>query len=184
MLKFFKILTHDPILIITTFVLVAAVVILVWALIEYFGFARRGRQERAEHFQPQPDTPEHNHRNHHNKQDETLNMAPSSDADPYVLFEARMREVSSQLTDIAKKVAALEKHINQKTAAEQTVPGLAGGPAEMEKFIQRIEKRLELMSSDKGSAPSDALSKLEARIEGIHKLLIMLTDSGGASEQK
>jgi len=62
------------------------------------------------------------------------------------------------------------------------VPNLTN-TVEMEKFIQRIEKRLELLSSDKGQAPPDSLSKLEAKIEGIHKLLIVLTDSG-TTEQK
>lgn len=177
MLKFLKILTQDPILILTTIVLVAAVVILAWALIEYFGFFKRISAARNGYNYRMPPNPENI------KEDE---LEPPQETDTYVLFEARMKEVSNQLAEIGRRLVSVEKQlILNKSASDQTIQISANAStAELEKFIQRIEKRLELISTDSAQpVGGDQLSKLEAKIEGIHKLLIILTDSG-VSEQK
>ena len=77
-----------------------------------------------------------------------------------ILMEAHLREMSNQLSEIGRRLLGVEKTINQKKAAEQAIPALFNN-TEMEKYIQRVE----------------------AKIEGIHKLLIILTDSGN-TEQK
>jgi hypothetical protein len=174
MLKFLKILTQDPILAITAFVLVAAVVILAWAITEYLGLSKRNSSRTQHHESPDSSGRAYGE-----------NPSQPQESDPYVLFEARMRDVSNQLSELGRRLSNIEKGLSQKIAHDQTIPAMTN-TAEMEKFIQRIEKRLELLSSDKGHAPGasgDTLSKLEAKIEGIHKLLIVLTD-GGNSETK
>ncbi|MFH1367759.1 MAG: hypothetical protein ABII64_01405 [Elusimicrobiota bacterium] len=172
MLKFLKILTQDPILIITTFVLVAAVVILAWAIAEYFGLSKRNLHGTHRQQEP-PGSPGSAYGE---------NPSQPRESDPYVLFEARMNEVSNQLSELGRRLSNIEKGLNQKIARDQTIPAMTN-TAEMEKFILRIEKRLELLASDKGQVSGDTLSKLEAKIEGIHKLLIVLTD-GSSPEEK
>ena len=61
--------------------------------------------------------------------------------------------------------------------------------ADMEKFVERIDQRLELLSSEKsqgaaGAAPqkSEDLDRIESKLDSIRKLLILLTDSGNPNE--
>lgn len=170
MFKFISLTAHDPILLVTTLVLIAALVILAWSLREYFGLTKRKPMEPRRHTRdmenPEPAEPE---------------PPARQENENFILMEAHLREMSTQLAEIGRRLANLEKTVSQKKAADQTIPAMFNN-AEMEKFIQRIESRLELLSSDKpqgAQGAPDAVAKLEAKIEGIHKLLILLTDGGG-----
>ncbi len=109
------------------------------------------------------------------------------------LVEARLQEICTQLSEMNQRLGELEKESREtmdKTqsliAAPAPAPAPAFDKAEMEKFIQRVESRLELIAADK-QAPRDespdAVSRLEGKLEGIHKLLILLTDSGNPDQK-
>ena len=149
MFKFLNLTLHDPILLVTTLVMAAAVVILAWSLREYFGLSNRKRSDSRRTEQENEASPAAQNPQHYQHENENI-----------ILMEAHLREMSNQLAEIGRRLLNVEKIMNQKKAAEQTIPGLFNN-TEMDKYIQR----------------------LEAKIEGIHKLLIILTDSGN-TEQK
>jgi len=171
MSKFFSLTLHDPILIVIALIIGATGVILVWALPEYFGLPKRNRSESRRPEQENEAPPAANNPQHSQRENENI-----------ILMEAHLREMSNQLSEIGRRLLNVEKIMNQKKAAEQTVPALFNN-TEMEKFIQRIESRLELLSSDKSQNNSETISKLESKIDGIHKLLIILTDSGNTDQK-
>lgn len=166
MFKFIDLMFHDPILLITTLVMLAAVVILAWAVKEFSGYGKRKLASDPRHAASA------------SSGDGTAPVSQESES--YIILEARLREMNNQLSDISRRIAGLEKTLSQRKTADQTA-ALQPGSAELEKFIQRIESRLELLSSDRSQINGDVIGKIEAKIEGIHKLLIVLTD-GGRSE--
>lgn len=168
---FISLIFKDSILFVATLVVTATAVILAWAL-------KTLKEQKDDSFEitdddmPQPE------------------QQPESSG----LFEARLQEINTQLAEISLRLAELDKSIkeNAPKPLDQTLPGLnLVTPAMLEKFIQRVEARLEVIAAEHTAAPAssiapdahDAITRLEAKLEGIHRLLILLTDSGGA-EQK
>ncbi|MHB9154820.1 MAG: hypothetical protein ACYC5N_03895 [Endomicrobiales bacterium] len=98
------------------------------------------------------------------------------------LAEARLQEIINQLALISQRLADLEKASKSSPLHDQTIPSLPV-PPEIEKTLRKIEARLESIAAEKPQDPNDGAGRLEAKLEGIHRLLILLTDSG-ASEQK
>jgi chaperonin cofactor prefoldin len=102
------------------------------------------------------------------------------------LLEARLQEMGSQLADMNRRFESMEKNIADRLAADRAAP--AAAPLELEnirKDFERLDAKIDLlMKSRPTEAPEDTLKALENKLEGIHRLLIILTDSGSTPEQQ
>lgn len=81
------------------------------------------------------------------------------------IAEAHLNEISTQIADINRRFAYLEKLL-QALPASQT-----------ETLMNRMAP---LLKTHQGAPAAVDLSQIEAKLNGIHKLLILLTDSGAA----
>lgn len=79
------------------------------------------------------------------------------------IAEAHLNEISAQVADISRRLGALEKLINVLPASQT------------ETLMNRIAP---LLKTHQASPSSVDLSQIETKLNGIHKLLIVLTDSG------
>jgi hypothetical protein len=167
--RFFDALFHDPILFTTALVLLATIGILIWALSVWrkTGFDASDPQDEADDGAAPL----------HEEQPETAGLA-----------EARLQEILNELGSIGTRMQALEKKVSEPKPFDQTipVPAAAAGPSsvEIERLIKRLESKIEALSVEKSQLPSDSLTRIETRLEGIHRLLILLTESGGSSPEK
>ncbi len=103
----------------------------------------------------------------------------TSHVDNSGLTEARLQAIVNQLNDISQRLIDIEKSIKNAKPSDQTIPSLLN-PAKIDESFKRLEAKIDAMSSVKivpESTPTD-ISALETKLEGIHKLLIYLTDSG------
>ncbi|MBN1824060.1 MAG: hypothetical protein JW803_07060 [Endomicrobiales bacterium] len=107
---------------------------------------------------------------------------PQAQAPPHAsdgLIEARLQELSSQINEILFKIDNIEKKLKEQGPFDKTIPALVG-PADLERLAKRLETKLDSApAAPAGTAHSDIekLAAIEAKIEGIHKLLILLSDS-------
>lgn len=107
-----------------------------------------------------------------------LETPPPSSNQASGLLEAHFQELTCQLTNIDKRLNTMEAAAQQKNSAEQ-----AALPADLAKLVQGFEARLADLSA-KGTSTEDELRRIEGKLEGIHKLLIILTDSGSNPDQR
>lgn len=128
--KFFSLFFKDPILMIVGLLLAVTIAILLWAISKLKSFPAFPE-----------DMPDENPESY------------SPPAENGGLNEARIQEISNQLSEINNKIDKLEKTL---TLASAKAPAA-------------------------GNIPD--LQKLEQKIEGIHKLLIVLTDSGSPDQK-
>lgn len=85
------------------------------------------------------------------------------------IAEAHLTEITAQVADISKRLAAIEK----------TLQSLPAG--QVETLMNRIAP---LLKTHQSSSQQVDLSQIEAKLNGIHKLLILLTDSGAAADDE
>ncbi|HBU69280.1 MAG TPA: hypothetical protein DEE98_02730 [Elusimicrobia bacterium] len=154
--KFLLITFKDPVLLTSSVFIVITIGMLYWAFSKLKSGAKASGEDTQ--YEPEEETPE------------------TRAGDNSGLTEARLQEIASQIGEVNRRLSEIEKLLKENKPSEQTIPGLPTAP-DMEKFIKRIEARLEHISSE-SAAPGTDLSNLEAKLEGIHKLLIILTDSG------
>jgi len=88
-------------------------------------------------------------------------------------MEARLSEISNQLELANQRLVALEKTMKENQQSGVSAAGL-------EKKLSGIEALLDALISDE---KKHDMSRMEAKLEGIHKLLIILTDNS-TPEQK
>jgi hypothetical protein len=169
--RFFSALFQDPILLIASVVLVATVVILLWAL-----KSLNLSHESSFDFDDDEETSQAD--NDHETQEDSG------------LEEARLQEITSQLMVIAKRMEELEKTISETKKFDRTLPDINNTVSkdELDKLLKRIESRLELLAADNKPSGDPAIdkqwqAKIETKLEGIHKLLVLLTDSGGTESK-
>jgi tetrahydromethanopterin S-methyltransferase subunit G len=157
--KFLNIFFQDPILLAAGIVVLVTIGILIWAT-----QALRKPLSTAEMLaESGEDTP----------------VIPAGNSG---LFEARFQEITNQLAEISRRLGELETN-TRKNPLDQTLPALPLNN-EIQKSLQQIEQKIETLSSEKPKPHGDEFSRLEAKLEGIHRLLIFLTDSGGSSDPK
>lgn len=159
--RFITYLFQDPILLITALVFLVTVAILIWALNTW-----RNADPMSESISAQDEEDE-----------EPLDEESESSG----LVEARLQEVSRQLGEISNRLADMEKKVSEQKTFDRTVqttaqPGVAPAPADIERLVKRLESKIETLSNEKSQLPSDSIVRLESRLEGIHRLLILLTE--------
>lgn len=171
---FITLIFKDSILFVATLVVAATALILAWAL-KTLKDQKEDSFEITDDDMPQPE------------------QEPESSG----LFEARLQEINTQLAELSLRLAELDKTIKENAAKQpmdQTIQvANMVTPDMLERSVQRIEARLESIAAERQVSPApasgiapdahDAITRLEGKLEGIHRLLILLTDSGG-SEQK
>ena len=99
--------------------------------------------------------------------------------------EAHFQEIARQLADINAKLALVKSALKQRIPPAQPQPD---ANALVETIRAEIEKAFEAAGSknslaDKTISLSDPIGRLEGKLEGIHKLLILLTDSGSPEQR-
>jgi DNA repair exonuclease SbcCD ATPase subunit len=173
MTNFFDLLLRDPILLAAGLIVLVTLAILAWAL-------------RAWQNLSSVETTE----------DELLDADeshPVSEPEGAGLTEARLQEMASQLAEVQQRMASLTE-INQRLAAIEKLLQEKQGPvqavelpsfsAELEKLEQHLDDQLQKNTHvDRTQESLDAITRLEAKMEGIHRLLIHLTDSGSSEQQ-
>lgn len=85
------------------------------------------------------------------------------------IAEAHLNEISAQIADINRRFAYLEKLL-QALPASQT-----------ETLMNRMAP---LLKTHQSSPTTVDLSQIETKLNGIHKLLILLTDSGSRTNNE
>lgn len=154
---------QDPVLLTAGLVFLATIFILFWVLHHWRGDAA------ASGFQDREDA------------DETLVQGSNTG-----LLEARLQEICSQLADMNRRFESLEKSIAERSGSGKSAGVIA--PQEVENIrrdFERLDAKIDLlMKARPADAPEDTLKALENKLEGIHRLLIILTDSGSAPEQQ
>ena len=157
--NFFDTFLRDPVMLAAGAVLAGAVVMLLWAI------RSLNEGEVAPEETPYEDIPQEQPHFHENAG----------------LTEARLQAIVNQLNDISQCLSAIEKASKNAKPSEQTIP-LMLTPAKIEEHFKRLESKIDAMTTIKvgNSAPQPQvdLSALETKLDGIHKLLIYLTDSG------
>lgn len=157
----FEMLMSDPIIITAAVVLAGTIVILVWAL-KSLGSSTLPENEDTTY---EDIAAQETHQLH---QEDTSGLT-----------EARLQAIVNQLNDIGQRLENIEKDLRSSKPSDQTVPMLIT-PEKMEASFKRLETRIEALASAQpkaGGAAGPDISALEAKLEGIHKLLIYLTDS-------
>jgi len=155
--NFFDIFLHDPVMLAGGAVFAGTIIILLWAL-KTLNEPSAAPEEVA-----YEDIPQENSRENENSG----------------LTEARLQAIVNQLNDISQRLTNIEKTIAAVKPSDQTIPMLMA-PAKIDEAIKRLEAKLDAISTVKlvpSGQPTD-ISALEAKLDGIHKLLIYLTDSG------
>ncbi|OGS19571.1 MAG: hypothetical protein A2219_04510 [Elusimicrobia bacterium RIFOXYA2_FULL_50_26] len=163
---FFSLLFSDPILLAAAAFIIITIAILVFAL----GKLRMAQPAQAlEEFAATP------------AQDQ-FNAEPEyRPAETSGVGEAHFQEIARQLADINSKLALIENALQQKTPGAQQQPDMN---AITETIRAEMEKSLSANSmADKTISLSDPMGRLEGKLEGIHKLLILLTDSGNPEQR-
>jgi hypothetical protein len=156
--SFFDLLFHDPVMLAAAVVLAGTIAILLWA------FKTLNETAIAPDEAPYEDisTQEQIH-----------------DDENSGLTEARLQAIVNQLNDISQRLTDIEKILKTTKPSDQTFPMLTT-PAKIDETLKRFETKIDALAAVKtgsGGAPVD-ISALETKLEGIHKLLIYLTDSG------
>ena len=156
---FFDVLLKDPVMLAAGIVLIGTVGIALWAL-KSLNEGSGAPEETTEY----EDITQQNEQINH---DENAGLT-----------EARLQAIVNQLNDINQRLSDIEKAIKNTKPSDQTIPLLLT-PAKIDETFKRLESKIDAMSSVK-IAPQTAttdISALETKLEGIHKLLIYLTDS-------
>ena len=161
--NFFDIFMRDPVMLAAGVVLAGTVVILLWAL-KSLNEGPAAPEEIPYEDMDQPETPPHHHH------DENAGLT-----------EARLQAIVNQLNDISQRLTDIEKSIKNAKPYDQTMPMMVT-PAKLEETFKRLEAKIEAITTVKpgneSTAPAQDLTAIETKLEGIHKLLIFLTDSG------
>lgn len=155
--NFFNILFKDPILIISTLVLVVTAAILLWSLKSI------KKLNDYEYDNSSDDNPIYDNEN-------TTEIKHETTKDNNGISEARILQVNNQLDEINQRLSLIEKN----TALD------------LESQLNAVQKTLEILndkntssiSDDKLKKLYDSISEIESKVDGIYKLLIILTDSG------
>jgi len=167
--RFIDSLFHDPILLVASIVFMATIGILVWAINAWRNdglIANASLSDDEE--QPALDTP----------------------SESTGLLDARLHEISNQLGDISARIHALETRVQERREFDKTqnIPAAGTSTAtssvEVERIAKRLESKIEALSLEKSQISSDSITRVESRLEGIHKLLVLLTEGDGSSAQK
>jgi hypothetical protein len=157
--NFFDMFLRDPVMLAAGAVLAGAAVMLLWAL------KALNDGSTAPEEVPYEDIPQEQPRSNENSG----------------LTEARLQAIVNQLNDISQTLSAMEKASKSAKSSDQTMP-LMLTPAKIEEHFKRLESKIDAMTTVKVGAsapqPQVDLTALETKLEGIHKLLIYLTDSG------
>lgn len=162
-----NIVFQDPILLAASLVLVATIVILVWAIktLSSIGYV----EEDSLHYEDEPSKP--------------------SEYEATGLHEARLQEISNQLNSIDLRLVELEKSIKDTNSSTTELPDFSklnlASMSDIEKFVQRIDSRLELIASEENKGPANVtkmspedIDRIETKLDSIRKLLVLITDSG------
>ncbi|MBN1622139.1 MAG: hypothetical protein JW871_06070 [Endomicrobiales bacterium] len=154
-------LFQDPIIIAASLVLVATVVILIWALKNY----QLLNEESDEMVYDEP------------SESQQKSETPG-------LLEARMHEISTQLSMIEQRLREMDRVLREKKPADATMPNLVTTQA-LETFMKSLESKLESIAAEKSKAPqkTDDFERIETKLDSIRKLLVLLSDSNNPSEQ-
>ena len=155
----FDSIIQDPVLVASVIVLVATIIILVWAI------SSLKRVPESEVPEPEEDDAE-----------QAITSQESSG-----LLDARLHEITNQLCDISTRMTNMEKNV-QKSSHDSTVQ-LNSDSLNIDKLANQIESRLKPMGSVKSTELTETLNSIEAKLDGIIKLLIQLTDSGSSADQ-
>lgn len=159
-----SLLVQDTVLLASFSVFIATAAILAWAI------TTRNRIPAAVRETPAETAP--------------LTVSPESLAmESSGLLEARLGEFSRQLAEIGQRVSEIEKAVSQKRPADDAVTAAALS-SEIERLAQRIESKLQPLAADAASNDPGDLARLEAKLEGIQRLLIILTDNSSDSGQR
>lgn len=155
---FFNALFQDPIMIAAVLVLAGTLAILLWA-VKSLNDGSAAPEELA--YEDIPQAP-------HRQNDENSGLT-----------EARLQAIVNQLNDISQRLESIEKSVKNAKPSDQTIK-MSVSPDKIEENIKRLESKIDAMSSVKitPSAGTPDISAIETKLEGIHKLLIYLTDSG------
>ena len=151
----------DPVLLSAAVFIVAAVITLLWAVAKLQALATSPLEDAP--YEPDAVAPE------------------KAIEENSGLTEARIQEIVNQLSAINQRLTSIEKSFKDKKQNDQTLQAIPAS-IEIEDIVKKIGSKLELLSGDKPDL-SASMSKLEAKLEGIHRLIIVLTDSG-SPEQK
>jgi hypothetical protein len=156
--NFFEIFFQDPVMLAAGVVIVGTIAILAWALRALSETSTERKDTTYEDLQP--------------------NEPQQNTDDSAGLAEARLQAIVNQLNEINQRLIDIEKALKTTKISDQTIPMLLT-PAKLEETFKRIESKMDevaAVKSQAGDAPN--ISALETKLDGIHKLLIYLTDSG------
>jgi hypothetical protein len=82
---------------------------------------------------------------------------------------ARLREISSQLCELNQKIAGVEKNNERLLQADRT--------------MKLDPSQIQTLPAESAAQFSETLERLEAKLDGILKLLVNLTDSSGNDQR-
>lgn len=161
--KLISLTLRDPILLTAVVVFIITVIILVWA----FRIKQDTGIETGDDTQEEDSIPER-----------------TSEPENSSILEAHLKEMTSQLSEISQRVSQIEKNISSRKPQENTAsPNI--DITEIAKLVERLEVKLDAITSNPpANQNADIITSLESKLEGIHKLLVFLTDSGNSSNQK
>lgn len=160
--KLVSLTLRDPILLTAVIVFIITVVILVWAF--------RIKQDTGIETE-------------NDQQEEDLIPRRTPEPENSSLLEAHLKEMTSQLSEISQRVSQIEKNTNCGKPQGNTASSKID-LTEIAKLVERLEVKLDVITSNLSANQNVDISSLESKLEGIHKLLVFLTDSGNSSNQK
>jgi hypothetical protein len=99
-------------------------------------------------------------------QNSELNEEKVSDENQEVVG-ARLREISNQICDLTQKIADFEKNNKQMLQSDKTM---------------KLDPS-QALPNESAAKVSEALERLDAKLDGILKLLVNLTDSSGSDQR-
>jgi hypothetical protein len=150
---------QDPVMLSAGVVLAATIIILVWAVKSLTETSPEHQDTTYEDIQPNAPQPQN---------DENAGLA-----------EARLQAILNQLNDISQRLIEIEKAVKTSKTSDQTIPLLLT-PQKLDESFRRIEARIDAAATVKSQAPATGgqdITSLETKLDGIHKLLIYLTDT-------
>ncbi|MCB4790953.1 MAG: hypothetical protein LHV68_03605 [Elusimicrobia bacterium] len=160
---------QDPIILVSCLIILAAIVILVWA-IKNLQVIRLPEEEKLPF-------------------DEDIQAEPQPN-DNSGLFEAKINEIASQVNEIARLIGVMEKNSHDKKSFDDTISTLQPSP-EIEKLSAKLDSlnsKIDSIASNTGSGGGgggpgkEDMDRIESKLDSVRKLLVLLSESNKPSE--